>query len=111
MTSPREGWCRPIIDGDSLWRTRSALAATCLFLARWSSRSFAQGRADIALLGGWTKASDEGSVLQFNFGTVYEVSFAKRVLSSGGIDVAIEVPFLAANSLSIRTPGAALPRE
>ena len=50
-------------------------------------------------------------MLQLNFGTAYEVSFARRIWSSDGIDLAIEVPFLATNSISIETPGASLPRE
>ena len=49
--------------------------------------------------------------MQFNFGTTYEVSFARRIWSGDQIDLAIEVPFLATNSLSIKTPGASLPRE
>lgn len=87
------------------------LAATCLVCALWSSRSFAQSGADIGLLGGWTKPSEEGSALQFNVGTIYQASFAKRILTHDRVDVAIEVPFLAANSISVKTPGAALPRE
>src|SRR6266487_3911019 len=101
--------------GVARGRTRrpghSVLAATCVACALWSSPGFAQSRADIGLLGGWSKPSDEGSALQFNFGTVYEASFAKRILASDRIDVAVEVPLLAANSLSIKTTGAALPRE
>lgn len=87
------------------------IAATCVACVLWGSTAFAQSRADIGLLGGWTGAGDEGPVLQFNFGTVYEVSFAKRIFAGDRVDVAIEVPFLAANSLSIKTAGAALPRE
>ena len=99
------------IRGGTRRPIRSILAATCVACGLWSSPGFAQSRADIGLLGGWSKPSDEGSVLQFNFGTVYEASFAKRILASDRIDVAVEVPFLAANSLSIKTTGAALPRE
>src|SRR5262245_24692496 len=90
---------------------RSMLVAACLACALSSSPCFAQSRADIGLLGGWTKPSAEGSALQFNVGTIYEASFARRILANDRIDVAIEVPFLAANSVSIKTPGAALPRE
>ncbi len=57
------------------------------------------------------KAGDAGAVLQFNVGTAYEASFAARVVASDRIDVAVEIPFLAANALSVKTPGAALPRE
>lgn len=87
------------------------VTAACLALSLWSVPASAQSRYDLGLLGGWTKASDEGSVLQFNFGTTYEVSFATRIWASDRLDVAIEVPFLATNSISIKTPGAALPRE
>ncbi len=90
---------------------RAILAAAWLMGVLWSRPCLAQSGADIGLLGGWTKPSDAGSVLQFNFGTAYEASFAKRILASDRVDVAVEVPFLAANSLSIKTPGAALPRE
>ena len=87
------------------------VASTWLAMSLWVSPASAQGRNDIGLLGGWTKPSAEGSVLQFNFGTTYEVSFARRVWSNDRIDLAIEIPFLATNSLSIKTPGASLPRE
>ncbi len=110
LASPN-GWRRGVVQGGARRHTRSVLVATCLVCALWSNPSFAQSRADIGLLGGWTKPSDEGSVLQFNFGTTYEASFAMRILASDRIDVAIEVPFLAANSISVKTPGAALPRE
>jgi len=111
MRSRRSSWCCGIIQGGAGRRARSVLAATCLALAFRSHPAFAQSRADIGLLGGWTKAGDERSALQFNFGTTYEASFATRILASDRVDVAIDVPFLAANSLSIKTPGAALPRE
>jgi hypothetical protein len=84
---------------------------TCLLIIFGSGLASAQGRVDIGVLGGWTKASAAGSVMEFNFGTTYEVSFARRIWSSDRIDLAIEVPFLATNSLSIKTPGASLPRE
>jgi hypothetical protein len=93
------------------YSVQAILAATCLIGVLSSRPCFAQSRADIGLLGGWTKPSDAGSVLQFNFGTVYEASFAKRILATDRVDVAVEVPFFAANSLTIKTPGAALPRE
>ncbi len=109
--SRRNGWRRGVIQGGARRHPRSFLATVCVVLALWSHPSSAQSRADIGLLGGWTKPGDEGSALQFNFGTAYEASFAKRVLASDRVDVAVEVPFFAANSLSTKTPGAALPRE
>lgn len=87
------------------------VAGTFLVMSSWVSPVCAQDRIDIGLLGGWTKPSAEGSTLQFNFGTTYEVSFARRLWSNDRIDLALEVPFLATNSLSIKTPGASLPRE
>ena len=87
------------------------IAVMYLAICGRSGSAFAQSRTDIGLLGGWTKPSAEGSVMQFNFGTTYEVSFARRFWSGERIDLAIEVPFLATNSLSVKTPGAALPRE
>ena len=111
MWSQQNEWRHGVIQGGAHRHARSVLAGTCLVCALWSSPSFAQSRADIGLLGGWLKSGDAGSALQFNFGTTYEVSFATRILASDRVDVAIEVPFLAANSLSVKTPGAALPRE
>ena len=87
------------------------VAAAWLGLILWSSPGSAQSVTDVGLLGGWTKPGAEGSVMQFNFGTTYEVSFARRIWSSARIDLAIEVPFLATNSISVKTPGASLPRE
>jgi hypothetical protein len=87
------------------------VTAVCFVLALWSRPCGAQDTTDIGVLGGWIKPSNEGSVLQFNFGTAYEVSFARRVWSNARTDLAIEVPFIAANSISIKTPGASLPRE
>ena len=92
---------------------RTSLAVTaCLAFILGSPRTLhAQSRNDLAVLGGWTKPSGEGTVLQFNFGTTYELSFARRVRTSDRVEIAIEVPFLATNSISIKTPGASLPRE
>ena len=87
------------------------VAAVCLGVSLCSSPGSAQSVNDVGLLGGWTKAGAERSVMQFNFGTTYEVSFARRIWSSAPIDLAIEVPFLATNSISIKTAGASLPRE
>lgn len=87
------------------------MAVVWLAMTVWVSPVFAQGRTDIGVLGGWTKPSAEGSVLQFNFGTTYEVSAARRIWSNDRVELAIEVPFLAANSLSVKTAGASLPRE
>lgn len=91
---------------------RSLLASvTCLLVVFGSSWASAQGRVDIGALGGWTKPSAAGSVMQFNYGTTYELSVARRLWASDRLDLAIEVPFLATNSLSVKTPGASLPRE
>jgi hypothetical protein len=87
------------------------VAVMYLALCGWSGPASAQSRTDIGLLGGWMKPGAEGSVMQFNFGTTYEVSFARRIWSADRLDVAVEVPFLATNSLSVKTPGASLPRE
>jgi len=83
----------------------------CLIHALSTRPAFAQDRMDMAVLGGWTKPSAEGSVLEFNWGTTYEVSTAWRIATTRHIDVAIDVPFLATNSLSTKTAGATLPRE
>ncbi|HKB11026.1 MAG TPA: hypothetical protein VKD69_10240 [Vicinamibacterales bacterium] len=80
-------------------------------ISLWSGLAGAQDRIDVGVLGGWTKPGGEGAVLQFNYGTTYEVSLARRIAATDRVDLAIEIPFLATNSLSIKTPGASLPRE
>ena len=92
----------------SAWRV---VVMFCLLASVEARSASAQGRFDIGLLGGWTKASAAGTVMEFNYGTTYELSLARRIWASDRFDVAIEVPFLATNSLSVKTPGAALPRE
>jgi len=92
-------------------RTPLMAAVMCLLIIFGSGQASAQGRLDIGALGGWTKPSGAGSVMQFNFGTTYELSVAGRIWAGDRIDLAIEVPFLATNSLSVKTPGGSLPRE
>jgi hypothetical protein len=92
-------------------RTSLMASVTCLLVVFGSSWASAQGRIDIGALGGWTKPSAAGSVMQFNYGTTYELSVARGIWASDRVDLAIEVPFLATNSLSVKTPGASLPRE
>ena len=85
--------------------------AVLLFLGVWSVPAGAQNRVDVGLLLGSTKASDEGSALQFDRATTYQATFAWRVWRNDAVAVAIEVPFLASPKFEVTTPGRSLPKE
>ena len=87
------------------------LIAVLLFLGVWSVPAGAQNRVDVGLLLGSTKASDEGSALQFDRATTYQATFAWRVWQNDAVAVAIEVPFLASPKFEVTTPGRSLPKE
>src|SRR5438034_10137581 len=71
----------------------------------------AQGRFDVGLLLGSTRATDEGTVLQFDRGTTYQATFAWRVWRTDAANVSIEVPFIASPAFTVVTSGASLPLE
>jgi hypothetical protein len=71
----------------------------------------AQSRFDVGLLLGSTRATDEGTVLQFDRGTTYQATFAWRVWTTTAATVSIEVPFIASPAFTVVTPGASLPLE
>jgi len=71
----------------------------------------AQSRFDVGLLLGSTRATDEGTVLQFDRGTTYQATFAWRVWRTDAANVSIEVPFIASPAFTVVTPGASLPLE
>jgi hypothetical protein len=71
----------------------------------------AQGRFDVGLLLGSTRATDEGAVLQFDHGTTYQATFAWRVWRTDAANVSIEVPFIASPAFTVVTPGTSLPLE
>jgi hypothetical protein len=76
-----------------------------------SNPAGAQTRYDIGLLLGWTKTSDEGSVLQFDRGTTYQASFNVGISKIDSVAISIEVPFIASPGFDVSTPGGALPKE
>ena len=82
-----------------------------VLLVGWSAPVGAQSRVDVGMLLGSTKASDEGSALQFDRGTTYQATFAWRVWQNDAVAVAIEVPFLASPKFEVTTPGRSLPKE
>src|SRR5689334_14898408 len=73
--------------------------------------AYAQGRFDVGLLLGSTRATDEGTVLEFDRGTTYQATFAWRIASAGGVRWSVEVPFLASPAFTIVPPRATLPLE
>jgi hypothetical protein len=76
-----------------------------------SSPAGAQTRYDIGLLLGWTKTSDEGSVLPFDRGTTYQASFNVLISKIDSVAVSMEVPFIASPSFEVSTVSGALPKE
>lgn len=77
----------------------------------WSTPALAQQRYDVGLLLGSTKASDEGTTLQFDRGTTYQATFAWRVWQGERAALSIEVPFIASPAFTVTTPGPLLPKE
>jgi hypothetical protein len=65
----------------------------------------------VGLLAGWTKTSAEGSALTFDVSSTYQATFAWRIWQGDAISVSLEVPFLAAPALGVKTTGTALPKE
>lgn len=78
--------------------------------ALWALPASAQPRADLGLLLGTTKTSDEGGVLQFERGRTFQATFAWGVWHSDSVRVAVEVPFIATPDFDVATPGRALPK-
>ena len=85
--------------------------AVILMVAGWSVSTGAQSRVDVGLLLGSTRASDEGTVLQFDLATTYQATFAWRIWQNDAVRVAIEVPFLASPKFLVATAGRSLPKE
>src|SRR5438876_2961464 len=82
-----------------------------LLASLWSVPAVAQTRYDIGLLLGSTRATDEGSVLQFDRATTYQATFAWRLWQSEAVRVAVEVPFIASPAFVVTTVGRSLPKE
>jgi hypothetical protein len=92
-----------------------AAAVTVLMMGLWSAEASAQtrGRYEAGLLVGWTRTSAEGQALAFDVSSTYQATFAWRLWQGGAASVFLEVPFLAAPALGVKTvsPGGALPKE
>jgi hypothetical protein len=71
----------------------------------------AEERIDVGLLLGATKATDEGTVLQFGKAKTFQATLAWHVWSGDRVALAIEIPFLASPAFEVTTPGAVLPKE
>lgn len=68
-------------------------------------------RVDVGLLLGSTRATDEGTVLQFGRALTYQATFAWRVWKNDRAAVSIEVPFVASPAFEVATPDNSLPKE
>lgn len=79
-------------------------------LALWAGPASAQPRADLGLLLGSTKTSDQGGVLQFERGRTLQATFAWGVWHNDFVRVAVEVPFIATPDFDVATSGRALPK-
>jgi hypothetical protein len=90
-------------------RTKTATAFAVLVLG--AAPASAQIRFDVGLLLGSTRATDEGTVLQFDRGTTYQATFAWRIRQGDAASLSIEVPFIASPAFTVITPGASLPLE
>lgn len=71
----------------------------------------AQTRFDVGLLLGSTKATDEGSALQFARATTYQATFGWHVWGNDAVGISIEVPFIASPAFDVTTAGRSLPKE
>jgi hypothetical protein len=92
-------------------RFRYIVATGAIIISLWSTPSAAEPRFDVGLLLGATRASNEGSVLEFDRGTTYQATFAWRVWDRGAARISIEVPFIATAAFGVASPGASLPKE
>jgi hypothetical protein len=71
----------------------------------------AQSRFDVGLLLGSTRATDEGTVLQFDRGTTYQATFAWGVWRTDVAQLSIEVPLIASPAFTVVPPRASVPLE
>ena len=91
------------------YRMVTLAAAAVLFMP--VGRTAAADRVDVGLMLGSTKATDEGTTLQFERGRTYQATFAWRAWTGDRVGVSIEVPFLATPAFEVATPGRSLPLE
>jgi hypothetical protein len=89
------------------------LLTVSIIAALFWSRDVTAGetRFDVGLLLGSTRATDEGTVLQFDRATTYQATFAWDVWRGGMAKLSIEVPFIASPAFTVTTPGNSLPLE
>jgi len=85
------------------------LAFVGLVLTAGAARS--DDRVDVGLLLGSTRATDEGTTLQFGRALTYQATFAWRVWRNDRAEMSIEVPFLASPAFELTTAGNSLPKE
>ena len=91
---------------------RTAVVVAVSAVAGLSSiDAYAQGRFDVGLLLGATRATNEGTVLEFDRGTTYQATFAWRIASAGAVRWSVELPFLASPAFTVVPPRATLPLE
>jgi hypothetical protein len=88
-----------------------AVAMVGAGLGLGSVEAAAQSRFDVGLLLGSTRATDEGTVLQFDRGTTYQATFAWRFWGTDAAQLSVEVPFIASPAFTVVPPRAALPLE
>lgn len=92
-------------------RMKTIVAAVCTLLGSGAVDAGAQTRFNVGLLLGSTRATDEGTVLQFDRGTTYQATFAWRVWRNDPLNLSIEVPFIASPAFTVGARGPALPLE
>ena len=92
-------------------RIKIAVAVVGAVLGQGSVEAAAQSRFDVGLLLGSTRATDEGTVLQFDRGTTYQATLAWRFWGTDTAQLSLEVPFIASPAFTAVPPRAALPLE
>ena len=91
---------------------RGSVLLACVTLATLAGRpAWAADRIDVGLLLGSTRATDEGTVLQFDRGRTFEAAFAWHIRTSDRLRVSFELPLLATPAVEVATAGASLPLE
>lgn len=90
---------------------KKKIGAVLMVLSLPTVEAAAQSRSDVGLLLGSTNATNEGSALQFDRATTYQATFAWRVWRADGMNLSIEVPFIASPAFTVTTPGRSLPLE
>ena len=92
-------------------RMRSVWLLALLGLVLTARAARGDDRVDVGLLLGSTRATDEGTALQFSRAQTFQATFAWRVWRNDGAAVSVEVPFLASPAFEVTTPSNLLPKE